>query len=200
MTISVVIPTIPERADMLARAVRSVARQTLPADEICIAVAGPGEGAPSTRTRALHMATGEWVAFLDDDDEFEPHHLAACARHAEETGADLVFPYFTVVGGTDPFPHHFGQPWDPQGPRQTTVVTFARRTAVLAVGGFEAPLSGTEAPDGNRHGEDYEMILRLNAAGYRIEHLAERTWLWHHHYSNTSGLPERRPSVVHSGA
>lgn len=192
MTISVVIPTIPERADMLARAVRSVARQTLPADEICIAVAGPGEGAPSTRTRALHMATGEWVAFLDDDDELEPHHLAACHRHAEETGADLVFPYFTVVGGTDPFPHHFGQPWDPQGPRQTTVVTFARRTAVLAVGGFEAPLSGTEAPDGNRHGEDYEMILRLNAAGYRIEHLAERTWRWWHHAANTSGLPERR--------
>ena len=196
MTIAVIIPTIPERANLLTRAIASVTAQTLQPDEICIAVARPGEGAPSTRTRALNMATSEWVAFLDDDDEFEPHHLAACARHAEETGADLVFPYFTVVGGTDPFPHHFGKEWDPDGPHQTTVVTFARREAVLAVGGFLGPLTGTEAPDGNRHGEDYEMILRLNAAGYRIEHLAERTWRWWHHAANTSGLPERRRVVA----
>lgn len=200
MSIAVVIPTIPERAHMLARAVQSVANQTLPPDEICIAVARDGEGAPSTRNRALAMATTEWVAMLDDDDEFEPHHLEACARHQEATGADLVFPYFTVVGGTDPFPHHFGKPWDPDGPHQTTVVTFARREAVLAVGGYELPPVDGEAPDGNRHGEDFEMVRRFNAAGYHISHLPERTWLWHHHYSNTSGLPERRPSVVHSGA
>ena len=198
MTISVVIPTIPERGPLLARALASVTAQTLLPDEVCIAVARDGEPGWRTRNRALAMATSEWVAFLDDDDEFLPRNLERCAAHQQATDADLVYPWFEVAGGTDPF-DHFGQPWDHASPVQTTVVTFARREAVLAVGGFSFD-DGEERHDhgGNRAGEDFEMVQRLNAAGCRISHLAERTWIWHHHFGNTMGLPERRPSVVHS--
>lgn len=192
MTVAVIVATIPERADLLQRAIASVTAQTLLPDEICVAVARPGEPGWKCRNRALSMATSEWVAPLDDDDEFMPHHLEACSAHQAETGADLVFPWFEVVGGTDPF-DHFGRPWDPAHPVQTTVVTFARRAAVLAVGGYAFD-DGQERHDhgGNRAGEDFEMVKRLNAGGYVVSHLPERTWRWHHHYANTMGLPELR--------
>jgi len=191
VTISVLIPTIPERAGMLARAVQSVARQTLPATEICIAVAAPDEPAWATRDRALRMATGEWVAPLDDDDEFLPQHLERCAAWQAETSADVVFPWFTTDRCHDPFPGEFGTPWDPANPRQTTTVIFARRAAVLEVGGYRFEDGDLHDDGGNRAGEDYDLVKRLNRY-YTISHLPERTWRWWHHLGNTSGLPERR--------
>lgn len=191
-TVSVIIPTIPERSALLQRAIASVMAQTRLPDEICIAVAKPDEPAWSTRDRALRMATSEAVAPLDDDDEFMPHHLEACGRAMDETGADVLFPWFEVVGGTDPFPGEFGTPWDPECPRETTTVIFARRTAMVAVGGYRFADGDRLADGSHRAGEDSDLIKRMNAAGCRISHLPERTWRWHHHFQNTSGLPERR--------
>ena len=195
-----IIPTIPERAELLTRAVASVTAQTLQPDEIAIAVARPDEPAWSTRQRALDMVTADFVACLDDDDEFLPHHLERCAAWQADTGADwqadtgadVVFPWFEVVGGTDPFPGEFGTPWDPEHPRETTTVIFARRTAMVAVGGYRFADGDRLADGSHRAGEDSDLIKRMNAAGCRISHLPERTWRWHHHYGNTSGIPERR--------
>lgn len=192
MTVSVLIPTIPERATLLQRALASVSAQTLRPDEICVAVARPDEPAWSTRDRALRMATSTHIACLDDDDEFLPHHLERCAAHQAETGADMVFPWFTTDHCSDPFPGEFGTPWDPARPRETTTVIFARRQAVLDVGGYRFA-DGDRHDDGrHRAGEDSDLVKRLNAAGHLIVHLPERTWVWHHHGANTSGLPERR--------
>lgn len=199
MSIAVIIPTIPERARLLQRAVASVMAQTLRPDEVCVAVARDGEPAWSTRDRALSMATAEWIAPLDDDDEFLPQHLALCAAHQQATDADMVFPWFTLDQCSDPFPGEFGTPWDPANPRQTTTVIYARRAAMLEVGGYRFDDGDLHDHGGNRAGEDFDLVKRLNGAGYRIEHLGERTWRWWHHLGNTSGLPERRPSVVRSG-
>lgn len=191
-TISVLIPTIPERSLLLQRAVASVMAQTLLPDEICIAVARPDEPAWSTRQRALAMATSTHIACLDDDDEFLPHHLEACARHAAATDADMVFPWFVTDHCSDPFPGEFGAPWDPDHPRQTTTVIFARRHAINDVGGYRFVDGDRHDDGGNRAGEDFDLVKRLNAGGHRIVHLPERTWIWWHWAGNTSGLPERR--------
>lgn len=189
--IAVAIPSIPPRADRLGRAVRSVLNQTLPPDEIAVAVDTGREGAAATRNRAWQSTTAEWVAFVDDDDELLPKHLEVCWQAAVEHDADFVYPWFEVVdGGVDPFPDHFGKPWDPAEPRQTTITGLWRRTALEQVGGFPPPGDDVDA-DGNRIGEDYTAVLRLNDLGGRIVHVAERTWLWSHHEGNTSGRPDR---------
>lgn len=196
MTIAVLLPTIPERATLLRRALASVSAQTLQPDEICIAVARPGEPAWSTRDRALTMATTTHIACLDDDDEFLPGHLERCATWADEHAADVVFPWFTLDHCSDPFPGEFGTPWDPAHPRQTTTVVYADRRAVLDVGGYRFTDGDLHDHGGNRAGEDFDLVKRLNAAGYVISHLPERTWVWHHWAGNTSGLPERRQVSV----
>jgi glycosyltransferase involved in cell wall biosynthesis len=175
-----------------------VLSQTRKPDEIVIEYDHEGLGASYTRHRGLRGATSEWVAFLDDDDEFGKEHLEKLERCAEETGADLVYPWFDVVGGGDPFPQHFGRPWDPADPVQTTISVLVRRVPALSVGGFRETWTDDEGVDrdGHRRGEDFRFVCRLNDAGYKIVHLPERTWRWHHwvdgdHIGNTSGLPWR---------
>lgn len=195
--ISVCIPSIPPRAALLDRAVRSVNAQTLPAIELSISYDHHHEGAPATRQRALESAGCEWVAFLDDDDEFMPEHLAALMNCAEDTGADYVFSYFTIKDpGGRPRPDvdplgTFGKPFDPEHPHQTTITTLVRRELALDVGGFLRPSDAPPTPDGHRAGEDWAFTLGCVEAGAKIVHLPQRTWYWHHHGANTSGLPDR---------
>ena len=89
--------------------------------------------------------------------------------------------------GGDPFPHHFGRPWDPADPHQTTVTCLWHREALERIGGFP-PHSDTIGPDGHWIGEDWLAVQALNDSGGRIVHVPERTWLWHHHPGKTMGL------------
>lgn len=196
--ISVVIPTYKGREEFLHRALRSISLQTLTPQAIIIVNDTEREGASVTRTRGLMMVDTEWVAFLDDDDEMGMIHLERLKAHADETGADFVFSWFNVVGGTDPFPANEHREWTLDDPHQTTVTTLVRTEAAQSVGGFlwadedVDPESPGLDSDGNRAGEEFGFTIKIARAGYKISQLHERTWLYHHHGGNTSGLPSRR--------
>jgi glycosyltransferase involved in cell wall biosynthesis len=188
--ITVCIPSIPSRALLLGRAIRSVGLQTRPAEAISVAIDTQRQGAPATRQRALDAVNTEWVAFLDDDDAFKNIHLEHLYAHAMETGADFVYSWFEVPGGVDPFPDtHFTNPWDPDEPIETTITTLVRTELAKEVG-FQALDRGQV-----NTGEDRFFTLGCLKAPALISHLVEKTWWWFHHEGNTSGLPTKGDSL-----
>lgn len=191
LDITVVIPTIPGRAHLLRRALDSAAAQTLSPAAIVVEMDETGTGAAATRNRALAHVDTPWVAFLDDDDELDPEHLMTLARAQIDSGADLLWPWFRVVGGTDPFPGNRGRQWDPANPHQFPINVLLRRELLDGLGGFEAIPDGILDPLGMRAGEDWHLWLALSELGARFHHVDAETWTWHHHSSNTSGLPSR---------
>lgn len=190
--ITVTIATIPPRVGLLQRAVASVLSQTHPAAGLAIAIDYAKQGAPATRQRALDMVNTQWVAFLDDDDEFLPPHLDTLWNAAHAYQADYVYSWFdTVPLGCDPFPiGHYVQPWSNAEPRQTTITTMVRTELALEVGFARFEESG-ELVDGQRWGEDWSFTLGCMSAGAKIHHVVAKTWLWHHDSGNTSGRPDR---------
>lgn len=192
--ITVVISTIPERADLLARAVRSVAVQTLKPSKIFIALDNEFLGAAYTRNKAIKDVSTEWIAFLDDDDEFMPEHLEKLYGHAMNTNADFVHSWFEVVGGIDPFPYQFGMKFEKQS--QTTITVLVKTEVAKAVYGFARSDSlipeDLKEINGNLAGEDFHFASKIYDAGYKMEVLQEKTWLWHHDSRNTSGMVSRR--------
>ncbi len=55
-------------------------------------VALPENQGPShARNRGMERARGEWIAFLDADDLWEPDHLESLLERAAETGASVVY-------------------------------------------------------------------------------------------------------------
>jgi glycosyltransferase involved in cell wall biosynthesis len=195
--VTVVIPSIPTRSILLQRALQSVYAQSVVPAAISVRSDQTRLGAPQNRDLAAASATTEWIAFLDDDDELEPDHLRLLLAKAEKTGADLVYPWFTVAGGTDPFPQWENQPWRNDDPHQVPITFIVKRDAYLEVGGFSKDWDESQGEDpgvdaeGNRAGEDYRFVLRLAAARRKIVHLPKRTWIWHHHSNNTMGLPTK---------
>jgi glycosyltransferase involved in cell wall biosynthesis len=185
--VSVVIPT-RDRAAMLAEAVESVLRVASQVSrearlEIVVvddgstddtaAVArrypvrylqGGGRGAAAARNLGIRAATGELVAFLDDDDVWLEGHVAphlAVLRADPEVA--LVFAQ-GILADTDLRPVFPPSPAAPlpsgdvfayslrQSVQWNTVV--ARRRVLLDLGGFDESLDGAE---------DWDLQLRLAA-------------------------------------
>ena len=96
MTVSVIIPTY-NRAAFLRRALQSVQNQTRQADEVIVVDDGSTDataavvadysdviyrfqenaGVAAARNRGAQIAAGEWLAFLDSDDQWQPQKLFA---------------------------------------------------------------------------------------------------------------------------
>jgi hypothetical protein len=208
--ITVVIPSIPPRAQLLKRALSSVDRSiahlrqqhfSIPVDVIT-AVDTERRGAAATRDMGLRKVDTEWVAFLDDDDEMLPGHLAALygmgIAHPERPSYlwsqfQIVFPESSGRTAA-PGPHFLGakafEQWNDDDPCQTTITTLVRTELALDAGGFKTP-SPDALVDGNAAGEDFQFTLACRAAGGAFRHVPEVTWHWHHHESNTSGRPDR---------
>jgi len=188
--ITVCIPSIPPRRQLLRRAIASVLDQTLPADAISVAVDNHRTGAAVTRQRALEAVRSPWTAFLDDDDEFLPEHLSLLLQHALDADADYVFSWFQVVGGMDPFPPgRWAVPYDPAAPIASTITILVKTELAQAVGFSDANRNPANS------GEDWLFQEECEKLGAKISHFVDPaypfTWLWHHDSQNTSGLPHR---------
>jgi hypothetical protein len=186
--VTVAIPVHPARIrnGMLQRALDSVWAQTTLPEQVSLAIDVQGEGAAKTRQRALDAVHSRWVAFLDSDDKLLPQHIHALTEVAERLDAVFVYSWFEPIGFADPL-GHFGKPFDPRNPHHTTMTVLVDTKLAQEVG-FVAPEPGSTC--GN---EDWRFILGICELavkrGLLMTHLAERTWQYHYHGNNTSGLP-----------
>ena len=179
MRVSAVIPAF-NRRNYLPRAIESVLTQTVPVDEVLVVDDGstdgsaefieskygsrvrvvrqPNTGVAGARHRGVQEARGEWVAFLDSDDEWCPERHGELLRAAERVPADVAWIFGTLQIVTDAgegntlFEEHgltvtespqiFADSFAIQYPYQFPMLqaSFIRRTALLELNCFSEGL------------------------------------------------------------
>lgn len=72
-------------ADALDAGTAQVAAELLRPQD-CFLKRNGKTGPAASRNAGLRLARGDWVLFLDDDDSFEPHHLAALQAAIQSQG------------------------------------------------------------------------------------------------------------------
>lgn len=182
-SISVIIPCYNSSA-YLAESIDSALSQTHPASEVIVVDDGSTDsspeimahygdrirvvrqanaGLPAARNAGINQSTGEWLAFLDSDDWWDPDFLLKTARAMESTDAALVYTGWQNIGA--PPPYH--EPFVPEDYEQSQPSKAARlirstgwpvhaaliqRSALLAAGCFDPTLKSCE---------DFDLWLRL---------------------------------------
>jgi len=179
MKVSTVIPAF-NRRDYLPRAIDSALAQTVPVGEILViddgstdgsadfleswygnrirVVRQPNSGVAGARLRGIQEARGEWIAFLDSDDEWLPERNGELLKAAQCVPADVAWIFGTLRIVTDngegltlfeehglaleQSPHVFSDSIAIQYPYQFPMLqaSFIRRNALLEMNCFSEGL------------------------------------------------------------
>jgi glycosyltransferase involved in cell wall biosynthesis len=126
-------------------------------------------GPSAARNVGIGAATGEFVGFLDADDEAPPTKLSA------QVGYLLEHPDVGCVLGRHELVGEPPEWFDREGVPLVSLV--ARRSTLLEAGGFDASL---------RIAEDRDLLVRLRERGVRIEFLPDVVLIRRFHGGNLS--------------
>jgi len=196
--ITVCTPTIPPRNHLLGRAVLSVQNQTVKPQAHIISVDINRNGGPATLDSAIKAADTEWIATLDDDDEWLPNHLETlwALVQSADNQVDLAFSHFAYSSSGDGghLEKFRGLPFDIKHPRQITNVFLVRKSAWEKIGGFSGgfdPNSYVVDSENNRIGYDFHFVRKLAAEGGRFVNSPAVTWIYHVGHGSTLGMPNR---------
>ena len=205
--VSVVIPT-RARPELVVRAVRSALGQSDPDLDVVVAVDGPdpdteaalaaipdprlrvvvsarSEGAGAARNRGVEAATGRWIAFLDDDDEWLPTKLERQLAAMEASGLPRPIGACAIIvrgptgdrawrqrlpGPREPLSEYLfvrRTPWHGEGTVGTSTIVAPRELLL------EVPFDPTV-----RRFQDADWLLRAAAAGAELVFVDAQLSIW----------------------
>lgn len=211
--VSVIMP-VYNGARYLAQAIRSVVRQESPPLELIVVDDGSADdsvaiaelidsefpiivvsqdnaGQSAARNAGALLARGEYLAFLDQDDEWRPNHLTLLVeRMSSDRSIGWTFTDFDQVNsdGHTVTTHYVSEAGVQHPKRSLAAVIGAdlmvlpsasliRREAFEEVGGFDSRLVGYE---------DDDLFVRIYRAGWRHAFLPESTTRYRVHMSGSS--------------
>jgi glycosyltransferase involved in cell wall biosynthesis len=207
--VTAVIPT-RNRANLVTRAVRSALAQTYTALNVVVVVDGPDDtteaalaeisdprlrvltlpssvGGGEARNAGVEAAQGEWIAFLDDDDEWLPEKIAKQMARALGSGCNYPVVSCRVFGRTPSreyiWPRRFPRPGEPvseyilarkslfqgEGSVTTTTLLVKRELLLKVPFGFKQP----------RHQEWDWLFRAMEVPGTKLLFVEEPLCVWY---------------------
>lgn len=171
ITVSVITPSIPERASMLAECRASVLSQTVDCWEHLVLVDHEREGCSKTMNKLAAKAQGEWLLPLADDDLLLPGCVETLLAYSDD--ADIVYspPLMWAPQIHDPW-------WFFQAPPAIPSFALIRTDVWRALGGYD------ETADRE---EDRKLWTKAVEQGCRFVRASDApTWVYRMHGANKS--------------
>ena len=140
---------------------------------------------------AIRFASGEYLAFMDNDDELTPDALFEAAKAINDSGAELIYSDedFIDLDGEyiDP---HFKPDFSPDlllSHNYITHFVVVRKKLVQEVGLLDSRYDGAQ---------DYELLLRLTEKTDQIYHIQKVLYHWRKSETSTSFTADAKPGAL----
>ena len=219
--ISIAVPVYKTPVAVLTRCIESVMRQTYPTWELCLAddgsddadlaallekysqrdarirfiTLGQNVGISGATNAALSLCTGEYVAFLDHDDELAAFALSEIVRaindnpdtelfYSDEDKIDEQGRRYDVL---------FKPDWSPDLFRSCNYICHfdvMKRSLVESLGGLDESYHGAQ---------DYEFLLRACERTQKIKRIPKVLYHWRAIAGSAAKAPEEKPEANADG-
>jgi GT2 family glycosyltransferase len=219
--LSVVMPVYNPAPEFLEAAIGSVAAQAYERWELCLVddastdpavsetlrrwadrdprirvIARETNGGVSRATNSgVEAARGEFVAFLDQDDELAPDALGEIALHlGAHPDTDLVYSDDDKINAQGRrFAPQFKPDWSPElllSCMYLSHLLVVRRRLVLAAGGLRPGYEGSQ---------DYDLALRVTELTDRVGHVPKVLYHWRAWAGSTAASADAKPESIAVG-
>ncbi len=218
--ISILMPVYRPRREWIETAIDSVQAQAYENWQLCVCCDGPVEpwldellrrrvsadqrvrvafaaercGIASALNGAGTLAEGEYLAFLDQDDVLPESALYFVAGSLQAEEADVLYSdedWMNEAG--ERVRPNFKPDWSPEllsGCMYFGHLFVARRDRVAEVGWFRKGFDGAQ---------DYDLALRLVAAGASVKHVPRVLYHWRSHQASTAASAGAKPHAHAAG-
>lgn len=220
--ISIVVPLYKTPVPYLEKMIASIQAQTYGNWELCLSD-GSGAGSPirevleryedeenrikvvyhekplriaPNTNAAIQVATGDFIAFMDHDDELLPHALYECVKALnEKTDTEVIYSDEDKMSmdGNKFFQPHFKPDFNIDLLCTVNYICHlfvAKRTLIEQVGMLREEFDGAQ---------DYDFILRCVEATEQIYHIPKILYHWRSHEDSTSENPESKLYAFDAG-
>jgi GT2 family glycosyltransferase len=219
--VSVVVPVYRPDLDLFEEAIGSVLAQTYPRLELCLCDDGSGDpdltkalaraaagdervrvvalgengGISAATNRAIEASTGEWIAFLDQDDLLAAEALEAVVRAVlADPEADVVYTDDDKIDMEGRrFAPQFKPDWCPDlllSCAYWSHLVVIRRTLVEEVGGLRSAFDGSQ---------DHDLELRVSESARQIVHVPRVLYHWRAVPGSAAGDAAAKPWANEAG-
>ena len=218
--LSIIVPVYNVSSFHLNNCIRSVLYQSYPHWELClvddcsskshvrplleqwvekdsrirVAYLQENSGISVASNKAVSLATGEYLAFLDNDDELAAECLSKLVQVINEDNADLYYTDEDLIGedGTQ-FRVFYKPDFNSQlllGHNYITHFVLVRKSLFDKVGGFSSAKDGAQ---------DFDLVLKLSEQAKGIIHIPEVLYHWRASESSTSINHEQKSYADEAG-
>ena len=219
--ISIAVPVYKPPIPVLIRCLESVIDQTYPNWELCLADDGSDDpalaavlqqyvqrdarirltvlkenvGISGATNAALHLCAGEYVAFLDHDDEIAPFALSEIVRSINETpDTDLFYSDEDKIDEQGRRYDAFFKPdWSPELFHSCNYVchfVVVRRSLAESLGGLDESYNGAQ---------DYEFLLRVSERTQKIRRIPKILYHWRAVSGSAAKASDEKPEASADG-
>ena len=218
--ISIVMPVYNPKREWLESALDSVNRQTYSGWELCLCDDGSTDswtaaylseraardtrihfvrqdrnsGISGASNRAAQLASGEYVAFMDQDDRLAPYALHYIVEAMQHDKPDLLY------SDEDRLDEHerrvepvFKPGWSPElllSCMYMSHLLVVRRQAAEEAGWFRSDFDGSQ---------DYDLALRITDRKVKVRHLPRVLYHWRKHAGSTAAHAAAKPYAQDAG-
>lgn len=217
-TFSVIVPVHNISAKLLGECVDSILAQTYPHWELCIcddASTNPdtlayleslrardqririrrlvqNSGISVATNAAVELGTGEFLAFVDNDDTIEPGALASyAAAIVDNPGCALLYCDEDKIDLSGNYVDHYFKPsWSPEHLESCMYVLHMltiRKKTFLELGGYRPEYTGAQ---------DYDLALRVARSGEQIVHVPQVLYHWRMIPGSASAEVDAKPQAL----
>jgi GT2 family glycosyltransferase len=132
------------------------------------------KGISITTNQAIKHSSGEYVAFLDHDDELTPDALFEVVKLLnEQPDLDVIYSDQDKITQTGRLKEPFFKPsWSPEYFRAVMYIghlLIVRREIIIQIGGLDSYFDGIQ---------DYELMLRISEKTSKISHISKILYHW----------------------
>ena len=143
---------------------------------------------------AGQLATGDYVTFLDHDDELDPYALHYLVEACQQGGVDVLYSDEDCLNpsGERCMPG-FKPDWSPElldSRMYFGHLLAATRRLIDEVGWFSSDCDGAQ---------DYDLVLRLVERAHKIVHIRRILYHWRQHPQSTAMDPKSKPYAQEAG-
>ena len=223
VTFSVVTPLYNTPVPFLREMIDSVAAQTYPRWELCLADGSDdehgevgdvcreyaardnriryeklarNEGISANTNACIRMASGEYIALFDHDDLLLPYALFENAQAIQQTNADFLYSdeyVFISPDSREILSTHFKPDFSPESLLTNNYIC---HLSVFRRSLLEKAGYFNPAYDGS---QDHDLILRLTDCAERVVHIPKPLYLWRSHSASVASDISAKTYAIDAG-